>query len=109
MNYHRLLNRAVWSPRAASRLLLGLLLDAFAPSGPVLLGIDETIERRRGRRIGGSHEGAENWAAIASLIETCKLNAVDPQRYLADLLTRLVEGWPQLCIDELMPWRWTTP
>jgi hypothetical protein len=50
-NYHRVLNRAAWDPRAASRLLLGLLLDAFAPRGPVLLGLDDTIERRRGKRI----------------------------------------------------------
>jgi DDE superfamily endonuclease len=51
VNYHRVLNRAAWSPRAAARLLLGLLLDAFAPRGPVLLGLDDTIERRRGKRI----------------------------------------------------------
>ena len=51
VNYHRVLNRAVWSSRAASRILLGLLLHAFAPTGPVVLGIDDTIERRRGRRI----------------------------------------------------------
>ena len=50
-NYHRVLNRAAWSPRAASRLLLGLLIEAFAPAGPVVLGLDDTIERRRGRRI----------------------------------------------------------
>jgi hypothetical protein len=50
-NYHRVLNRAAWSPRAASRLLLGLLVDAFAPTGPVVLGVDDTIERRRGKRI----------------------------------------------------------
>ena len=50
-NYHRVLNRAVWDPRAAARLLLGLLIAAFAPSGPVVLGIDDTIERRRGKRI----------------------------------------------------------
>src|SRR5689334_19089293 len=50
-NYHRVLNRVAWSPRAASRILLGLLLDAFAPTGPVVLGIDDTIERRRGKRI----------------------------------------------------------
>jgi len=50
-NYHRVLNRAVWGPRAAARLLLGLLITAFAPSGPVVLGIDDTIERRRGKRI----------------------------------------------------------
>ena len=51
VNYHRILNRAAWDPRAASRLLLELLLDAFAPRGPVLLGLDDTIERRRGKRI----------------------------------------------------------
>lgn len=50
-NYHRVLNRAVWDPRAAARLLLGLLLATFARSGPVVLGIDDTIERRRGKRI----------------------------------------------------------
>ena len=50
-NYHRVLNRAVWDLRAAARLLLGLLITAFAPSGPVVLGIDDTIERRRGKRI----------------------------------------------------------
>src|SRR5881227_4008117 len=50
-NYHRVLNRVAWSPRAASCLLFGLLLDAFAPTGPVVLGIDDTIERRRGKRI----------------------------------------------------------
>jgi hypothetical protein len=50
-NYHRILNRAVWHPQAAARLLLGVLITAFAPSGPVVLGIDDTIERRRGKRI----------------------------------------------------------
>jgi DDE superfamily endonuclease len=50
-NYHRVLNRVAWSPRAASRILLGLLINAFAPDGPVVLGIDDTIERRRGKRI----------------------------------------------------------
>ena len=51
VNYHRVLNRAAWCPRAATRLLLGLLVPAFAPAGPVVLGIDDTIERRRGKRI----------------------------------------------------------
>lgn len=49
--YHRVLSRAVWSPRAASRILLVLLVRAFAPTGPLVLGIDDTIERRRGKRI----------------------------------------------------------
>jgi hypothetical protein len=43
---------------------------------------------------------------VASLIETCKLNGVNPQRYFTDLLTRLVNGWPNKRIDELMPWHW---
>jgi DDE superfamily endonuclease len=51
VNYHRVLNRAAWSPRAASCLLLRLLIDALVPNGPVVLGIDDTIERRRGKRI----------------------------------------------------------
>ena len=54
----------------------------------------------------GSDEGGENWACLASLIETCKLNDVNPQTYMTDLLTRLVNGWPQDRIDELMPWCW---
>ncbi len=51
VNYHRVLNRAVWSGTAAAKMLLGLLLDSFVPTGPVLLGLDDTIERRRGKRI----------------------------------------------------------
>lgn len=51
-NYHRLLNRAVWSSRQVSRILLQLLLDVFvAPDATVVLGIDETIERRWGAKI----------------------------------------------------------
>jgi hypothetical protein len=50
-NYHRVLNRAVWSSLEASRILLGLLIQAFARSGPVILGLDDTIERRRGAKI----------------------------------------------------------
>src|ERR671928_259169 len=51
VNYHRVLNRATWSGRAAARVLLGLLLEAFVPKGPVLLGLDDHIERRRGKCI----------------------------------------------------------
>ena len=50
-NYHRVLNRVAWDAHAAAHLLLGLLIAVFAPSGPVVLGIDDTIERRRGKRI----------------------------------------------------------
>ena len=49
--YHRVLNRAVWSPLTASRLLLRLLVAVFILRGVVVLGLDDTIERRRGEQI----------------------------------------------------------
>ena len=63
---------------------------------------------RKNSLFAGSNEGAENWACLASLIETCKLNGVNPQIYFTDLFIRLVNGWPQKRIDELMPWLWAT-
>jgi len=50
-NYHRVLNRSRWSGQAAARCLLGLLVAAFVPDGPVVVGINKTIERRWGPRI----------------------------------------------------------
>lgn len=50
--YHRVLNRAVWSSRALSRILLLQLVRAFVPAGaPIVVGLDDTIERRRGATI----------------------------------------------------------
>src|SRR5919202_4108458 len=49
--YHRVLHRAVWSPLHASRLLLRLLVAVCVPSGVILFGLDDTIERRRGDQI----------------------------------------------------------
>ena len=51
-----------------------------------------------------SDGGAEHWAVIASLIETCKLNDVDPLAYLTDVLTRIVNGHPNRDIDQILPW-----
>jgi hypothetical protein len=51
VTYHRVLNRAAWRDRVGTRLLFDLLVARFAPHGPVLLGVDDTIERRRGKRI----------------------------------------------------------
>jgi DDE superfamily endonuclease len=48
---HRVLSRARWRGREASRLLLKLLIKRFVSTGPIVLGIDDTIERRRGKRI----------------------------------------------------------
>jgi len=50
-NYHRVLNRARWASLEASRILLELLISVFASRGPVILGLDDTIERRRGAKI----------------------------------------------------------
>ena len=50
--YHRVLNRATWSGREASRVLLGLLVKTFVPSSsPLVIGVDETLERRWGKKI----------------------------------------------------------
>lgn len=54
----------------------------------------------------GHDAGAENWAIIASLVETCKLNAVDPQAYLTATLTAIVNGHKQSRIEELLPWNY---
>jgi transposase len=45
-------------------------------------------------------------ATIASLIETAKLHGIDSKPYLADILAKLVNGWPMAKIDELLPWAW---
>jgi transposase len=61
---------------------------------------------RKNALFAGHDDGAENWAIVASLIEACKLNDVEPQAYLADVLVRLVNLWPNNRLDELLPWTW---
>jgi transposase len=88
-------------------------LNRFLEDGRI--EIDTNVVERSMRPIGlsrrnalfaGHDLGAANWACVASLVETCKLNGVDPQAYLTDVLTRLVNLWPASRIDELMPWSW---
>jgi hypothetical protein len=50
-NYHRVLNRNRWSSREVARRLLALLVTTFLPAGPVVIGLDDTIERRWGAKI----------------------------------------------------------
>lgn len=59
---------------------------------------------RKNALFAGSDGGGEHWATIASLIETAKLNGVDPYAYLADVITRIVAGHPQNKLDDLLPW-----
>jgi transposase len=61
---------------------------------------------RKNSLFAGHDAGAAAWACIASLIETAKLQGADPQAYLADVLSELVNGWPEAKLDELMPWAW---
>ena len=49
--YHYVLNRARWNSRAVARTLLTMILDRFLSAGPVVIGIDDTIERRWGHKI----------------------------------------------------------
>jgi len=59
---------------------------------------------RKNALFAGSDRGGEHWAVIASLVETCKLNGVDPQSYFADVIARIVGGHHQSRLDELLPW-----
>jgi hypothetical protein len=73
-------------------------------SNPVERAIRPIALNRKNALFAGHDEGGRNWGVVASLIETAKLNDVDPQAYLAGTLSALVNGHKQSCIDELMPW-----
>ena len=64
---------------------------------------------RKNALFAGSDGGGEHWAVLASLIETCKLNGIDPQGYLADVITRIVQGHPNSRLDEPLPWAYAAP
>jgi hypothetical protein len=61
---------------------------------------------RKNALFAGSDEGGEHWAILASLIETCKLNGINPQAYLGDVLERVAAGHPINKLAELLPWTW---
>ncbi|WP_138921541.1 transposase domain-containing protein, partial [Novosphingobium pentaromativorans] len=64
------------------------------------------FHNRKNALFAGHELGAENWAAIASLVETCKLGRINPNAYLADVLARIVlrgDGDP---LDDLLPGNW---
>jgi hypothetical protein len=58
---------------------------------------------RKNALFAGSDEGAENWAMLASPVETCQLHGVNPEAYLSDVLTKLVNNWPNSRLAELTP------
>ena len=86
-------------------------LTRFIDDGRIELD-NNTVERsirpialnRKNALFAGSDGGAEHWATVASLIETCKLNEIDPLAYLTDVLTRIINDHPNRDIDQLLPW-----
>jgi transposase len=52
----------------------------------------------------GCDGGPRIWSLLASLLETCKGKAVSAEHWLADVLAKLVYGWPAARLDELLPW-----
>lgn len=86
-------------------------LSRFLDDGRIDLD-SNTVERsirplalnRKNALFAGSDEGGDNWAVIATLIECCKLNAINPHQWLTETLSRLANGQPASSIAELMPW-----
>jgi len=86
-------------------------LGRFLTDGRIEID-SNTVERtirpialsRKNALFAGHDVGAENWAVIASLIETCKMNGVDPHAWLAATLGAIVAGHKQSRINDLLPW-----
>jgi hypothetical protein len=75
-------------------------------TNPVERAIRPVALGRKNHLFAGSDGGGARWATVCTLIETCKLNGVEPYAYLHDVLTRMVNGHPINRIDELLPWAW---
>jgi transposase len=86
-------------------------LTRFIDDGRIELD-NNTVERtirpialnRKNALFAGSDGGAGHWATTTSLIETFKLNDIDPLAYLTDVLARIANGHPNREIDQLLPW-----
>ena len=87
----------------------GLIL--FLDDGRIEMG-SNAVERairpialqRKSALFAGHDARAQNWAMLASLIEACKLNGIEPHRYLTGVLTAIVNGHKQRDINQLLPW-----
>ena len=88
-------------------------LTRFTDDGRIEID-NNTVERtirpialgRKNALFAGHDAGAENWAIIASLIETCKLNSINPHDYLTGVFTAIARGHQQKHIDDLLPWNY---
>ena len=91
-------------------------LQIFLTDGRVEMDtnpVENTIRpitlNRKNALFAGHDEGGHTWARMASLIETCKLNAVDPYAYLRPTLTAIANRHPASRVDDLMPWAFQKP
>jgi hypothetical protein len=115
--YHRLTARTQVSSKSPTGDALkyiakywdGLIL--FLTDGRIEMdsnAVERTIRpialQRKNALFAGHDAGAQNWAMIASLIETCKLNKIEPHSYIAGALTAIVNGHKQKNIEQLLPW-----
>jgi transposase len=88
-------------------------LNLFLSDGRIEMD-SNTVERtirpiamnRKNALFAGHDAGAKNWATLASLIETCKLNAIEPHAYLTKTLSAIVNGHKQSNINDLLPWNY---
>ena len=75
-------------------------------TNPVERAIRPVALGRKNHLFAGSDRGGKRWATVCSLIETAKMNGVEPYAYLKDVLQRMVEGHTVNRLDELLPWTW---
>jgi transposase len=92
-----------------------LALERFLTDGRIEID-SNIVERairpqtitRKNALFAGSHGGGRSWATIATLLQTAKMNDVDPNAWLTQTLERIAQGWPISQIDALMPWNFKT-
>ncbi|PYE85185.1 IS66 family transposase [Phyllobacterium leguminum] len=75
-------------------------------TNPVERAIRPVSLGRKNHLFAGSDGGGDRWAIVCSLVETCKLNGIEPYAYLADVLQRMIDGHPVNRLDEILPWAW---
>jgi hypothetical protein len=104
-NYHHVFNRARWSSLDASRVLLGLLVEAFVPKGLMLMGIDGTIEGRRGQKISakGSYRDPVR-SSHAHFVKSSGLHGVSLMRLTRIPRANRVWGLPFLTVSAPSEW-----
>ena len=93
---------------AAGRASFGSSITAGSRSIPTLSSgpLGPIALNRKNALFAGSDGVGEHWAILASLVETAKLNGINPQAYLADILACIASDHPINRIDELLPWTW---